>query len=542
METRATPLGVAKPEYRCPERVKVLGTHTESFADVLTPSALAFIAELHRRFEPRRRELLRQRQQRQAEFAAGRRPDFLPETAQLRESDWQVAPLPADLLDRRVEITGPTERKMVINALNSGASTFMADCEDSLAPTWPNVVQGQLNLRDAVRRCISLETPQKTYRLTERPAVLLLRPRGWHLSEKHVLVDGEEISAALFDFGLYFFHNAHELLARGSGPYFYLPKLESHLEARLWNEVFELAQWALKIPKGTIKATGLIETLPAVFETHEILWELRQHSAGLNCGRWDYIFSYVKTLGARPEFRLPDRAQVTMTVPNMAAYARLVIDTCHRRGVHALGGMAAQIPIRDNPAENAIALDKVRLDKLREARLGHDGTWVAHPALVSIAREVFDELMPGANQIDKPRSPEPQPTAAELLQAPQGTITEAGLRQNLDVALRYLGAWLGGNGCVPLYHLMEDAATAEISRVQLWQWLHTPETVLEDGRPVAPELYRQLLSEVVNQLRREVGEEHYAAQYRPALQLLDRLVLADQCADFLTLPAYELLP
>lgn len=542
MEAIEQPLVANKKDYRCPERVKVLGAYTEEFAEVLTPSALAFLAELHRHFEPRRQELLRLRQQRQAEFAAGRLPDFLPETLQLRESDWQVAPVPADLQDRRVEITGPTERKMVINALNSGARTFMADCEDSLAPTWTNVVQGQLNLRDAVRRSITLETPQRTYRLTERPAVLLVRPRGWHLNEKHLLVDGEEISGALFDFGLYFFHNAHELLARGTGPYFYLPKLESHLEARLWNEVFELAQWELKIPKGTIKATVLIETLPAVFETHEILWELRQHSAGLNCGRWDYIFSYIKTLGARPDYRLPDRAQVTMTVPNMAAYVRLVIDTCHRRGVHALGGMAAQIPIKDNPAENAIALDKVRLDKLREARLGHDGTWVAHPALVAIALEVFDELMPAANQISKPRGAEPLPTAAELLQAPRGTITEAGLRQNIDVALRYLGAWLGGNGCVPLYHLMEDAATAEISRVQLWQWLHTPATVLEDGRPVTVELYRALLEEVVGKLRREVGEGAYAQLYRPALRLLDRLVLADDCAGFLTLPAYALLP
>ncbi|MCC3157318.1 malate synthase A [Hymenobacter sp. 15J16-1T3B] len=542
METIDQPQLNTKTGYRCPERVKVLGPYTEAYADILTPSALSFIAELHRHFEAQRQALLQRRQQRRADFAAGRLPDFLPETAQLRESEWQVAPVPADLQDRRVEITGPTERKMVINALNSGAQTFMADCEDSLAPTWDNVVQGQLNLRDAVRGSISLDTPQKTYRLTERPATLLVRPRGWHLNEKHLLVDGEEVSGALVDFGLYFFHNAHELLARGTGPYFYLPKLESHQEARLWNEVFELAQWALKIPKGTIKATVLIETLPAVFETHEILWELRQHSAGLNCGRWDYIFSYIKTLGARPEYRLPDRSQVTMTVLNMAAYVRLVIDCCHRRGVHAMGGMAAQIPIRDNPAANAIALDKVRLDKLREAQLGHDGTWVAHPALVPIAREVFDELMPAPNQISKPRRPEPLPTAAELLQAPAGAITEAGLRQNIDVALRYLGAWLGGNGCVPLYHLMEDAATAEISRVQLWQWLHTPGTQLADGRPVVPELYRALLEEVVAKLRREVGEEHYTDLYRPALQLLDQLVLTDECADFLTLPAYELLP
>ncbi|KUG06802.1 malate synthase A [Solirubrum puertoriconensis] len=541
METLDQPLVAAKTDYLCPERVKVLGRCTTAYAEVLTPSALAFVAALHRHFEGRRRELLQRRQQRHAEFAAGQLPDFLPETKQLRESDWKVAELPADLLDRRVEITGPTERKMIINALNSGAKVFMADCEDSLSPTWDNVVQGQINLRDAVRRTISLETPAKTYKLNERTATLLVRPRGWHLPEKHVLVDGEEVSGALFDFGLYFFHNAHELIARGTGPYFYLPKLESHLEARLWNEVFEFAQWELRIPKGTIKATVLIETLPAAFETNEILWELRQHSAGLNCGRWDYIFSYIKTLGARSEYRLPDRSQVTMTVPNMAAYVRLVIDTCHRRGVHAMGGMAAQIPIKDNPADNAIALDKVHNDKVREATLGHDGTWVAHPALVPIALEVFDKLMAQPNQIDKPRSEQPLPTAAELLHAPEGTITEAGMRQNIDVALRYLGAWISGNGCVPLYNLMEDAATAEISRVQLWQWLHTPGTVLADDRYVTSELYRELLQDIVDKLRREVGEDTYQEYYRPAVHLLDRLVLAEKCADFLTLPAYETL-
>ncbi|AYA35616.1 malate synthase A [Hymenobacter oligotrophus] len=541
METLDQPTVALKTDYLCPERVKVLGRCTAAYAEVLTPSALAFVAALHRHFEARRRELLQRRVQRRAEFAAGRLPDFLAETKQLRESDWKVAELPTDLLDRRVEITGPTERKMIINALNSGAKVFMADCEDSLAPTWDNVVQGQINLRDAVRRTISLETPAKTYRLNERTATLMVRPRGWHLPEKHVLVDGEEVSGALFDFGLYFFHNAHELVARGTGPYFYLPKLESYLEARLWNEVFEFAQWELKIPKGTIKATVLIETLPAAFETNEILWELRQHSAGLNCGRWDYIFSYIKTLGARPQYRLPDRSQVTMTVPNMAAYVRLVIDTCHRRGVHAMGGMAAQIPIKDNPADNAIALDKVHNDKVREATLGHDGTWVAHPALVPVALEVFDKLMPQPNQIDKPRSEQPLPSAAELLQAPEGTITEDGMRQNIDVALRYLGAWIGGNGCVPLYNLMEDAATAEISRVQLWQWLHTPETELADGRAITPELYRELLQDVVDKLRREVGEDTYQEYYRSAVHLLDRLVTADQCADFLTLPAYEVL-
>ncbi|MBC6606624.1 malate synthase A [Hymenobacter sp. BT188] len=532
---------VSHPKYLAPERVKVLGAYTSEFAEILTPSALAFVAELHRRFDRTRRELLARREARQREFAAGILPDFLPETRLIREKPWTVAPLPADLLDRRVEITGPVERKMIINALNSGAKVFMADLEDSNAPTWENVIGGQINLRDAVRRTISLSTPTKEYRLNEEVATLIVRPRGWHLLEKHVLVDGEPISAALFDFGLYFFHNAHELLARGSGPYFYLPKIESHLEARLWNDVFSIAQWSLKIPKGSIKATVLIETLPASFELNEILYELREHSAGLNCGRWDYIFSYIKRLGLNPNFRLPDRAQVTMTVPFMAAYSQLVIQTCHRRGVHAIGGMAAQIPIKNDPEANEAALEKVRLDKVREAKNGHDGTWVAHPGLVPIALAVFDELMPNANQIERKRE-DVHVTAADLVQAPEGTITEAGLRLNIDVAIRYLEAWLGGNGCVPIYNLMEDAATAEISRAQVWQWLHTPGTTLQDGRPVTLELYRSLITDQIAQMRKAVGEEQFAqGHYEQAARLFDRLVTSKEFTEFLTLPAYEQL-
>jgi malate synthase len=532
---------ISPPKYLTPDRVKVLGAYSSEFAEILTPSALAFVAELHRRFDPTRRDLLARRVARQREFAAGKLPDFLPETRLIREKPWTVAALPEDLLDRRVEITGPVERKMIINALNSGAKVFMADLEDSNAPTWANVMEGQRNLRDAVRRTISLSTPAKEYRLNDKTATLIVRPRGWHLLEKHVLVDGEPISAALFDFGLYFFHNAHELLARGSGPYFYLPKIESHLEARLWNDVFGIAQWSLKIPKGSIKATVLIETLPASFELNEILYELREHSAGLNCGRWDYIFSYIKRLGLNPNFRLPDRAQVTMTVPFMAAYSQLVIQTCHRRGVHAIGGMAAQIPIKNDPEANEAALEKVRLDKVREAKNGHDGTWVAHPGLVPVALAVFDELMPNANQIERKRE-DVHVTAADLVQAPEGTITEAGLRLNIDVAIRYLEAWLGGNGCVPIYNLMEDAATAEISRAQVWQWLHTPGTTLADGRPVTLELYRFLITDQITLMREAVGEEQFAqGHYEQAARLFDRLVTSKEFTEFLTLPAYEQL-
>ncbi|MBT2557321.1 malate synthase A [Hymenobacter sp. ISL-91] len=529
------------PTYRTPERVQVTGEYSPAYAEILTPSALAFVAELHRRFEPTRRGLLQRRTERQQRLEAGEAFDFLPETKLLREKPWTVAPLPDDLLDRRVEITGPTERKMIINALNSGAKVFMADLEDSTAPTWANVVEGQRNLRDAVRRTISISTPQKEYKLNEQTAVLMVRPRGWHLLEKHVLVDGEPVSASLFDFGLYFFHNAHELCARGTAPYFYLPKLESHLEARLWNDVFGFAQWSLKMPKCTIKATVLIETLPAAFELNEILWELREHSAGLNCGRWDYIFSYIKRLGLGAEHRLPDRAAVTMTVPFMSAYSQLVVQTCHRRGVHAMGGMAAQIPIKNDPEANEWALEKVRLDKVREARAGHDGTWVAHPGLVPVALAVFDELMPQPNQIDNKRD-DVQVTAQDLIAAPEGDITEAGLRLNLDVAVRYLESWLRGNGCVPIHHLMEDAATAEISRAQVWQWLHTPGTQLSDGRALTTEMYRELLPAQLEAIRQEIGDAAYnQGKYLEAARLFDRLVMSEQFIEFLTLPAYEQL-
>jgi len=525
------------PAYRAPAQVRVVGAFRPEFTEILTPSALAFVAELHRHFDPTRRALLARREVRQAEIEAGGIFDFLPETQRLRAQDWTVAPLPADLLDRRVEITGPVERKMIINALNSGAKVFMADFEDSNAPTWDNVIEGQINLRDAVRRTISLSTPAKEYRLHAETAVLMVRPRGWHLEDKHVLVDGEPVSGSLLDFGLYYFHNAHELVQRGSGPYFYLPKLESHREARLWNEVFNFAEDNLSQRRGTIKATVLIETLPAAFEMHEILYELRMHSAGLNCGRWDYIFSYIKRLGLRPEFCLPDRAQVTMTVPFMAAYSQLVIQTCHRRGVHAMGGMAAQIPIKNDSAANEAALEKVRQDKIREATNGHDGTWVAHPALVPVALEVFNRLMPGPNQLANQRL-DVRVSAADLVRAPEGTITEAGLRMNIDVAIRYLASWLGGNGCVPIYNLMEDAATAEISRAQVWQWLHTPGTCLADGRPVTTELYRGLVPPVLATIEAEAAPGNHVLA---AAQLFDRLVMSTEFTEFLTLPAYDQL-
>ena len=529
------------PTYLTPERVRVLGPYSPEFAEILTPSALAFVAELHRHFEGRRRQLLLRRAERQVGFAAGILPDFLPETQRIREQDWTVAPVPPDLRDRRVEITGPVERKMIINALNSGAKVFMADLEDSNAPTWENVIQGQINLRDAVRRTISLSTPAKEYRLNDETAVLMVRPRGWHLLEKHVEVDGEPVSGALFDFGLYFFHNAHELINRGTAPYFYLPKLESHLEARLWNDVFKDCQRVLRVPHGTVRATVLIETLPAAFELNEILYELRDHSAGLNCGRWDYIFSYIKRLGLHPEFRLPNRAEVTMSVPFMAAYSQLVIQTCHRRGVHAIGGMAAQIPIKNDPAANDAALEKVRQDKIREATNGHDGTWVAHPGLVPVALEVFDRLMPGPNQIENKR-PDVQVSAADLVRAPAGHITEDGLKLNIDVAIQYLASWLGGNGCVPIYNLMEDAATAEISRAQVWQWLHTPGTTLADGRPVTTELYRGLVPGQLDKIKAQVGEEAYEnGHFLPAARLFDKLVMSEEFIEFLTVPAYEQL-
>ncbi len=509
-------------------------------AQVLTPAALSFVAKLHRAFESRRQDLLALRTARQREFDAGKFPDFIPETAPLRSKEWTIAQQPKDLLDRRVEITGPTDRKMVINALNSGASTFMADFEDANCPTWSNMIEGQVNLHDAVRESISFVQEGKSYRLKSKVAVLIPRPRGWHLDEKHLWVDGKPVSGAIFDFALYSFHNAKELLARGTGPYFYLPKMESHLEARLWNDIFVLAQKELGVPQGSIKATALIETVVAAFEMDEILWELREHSAGLNIGRWDYIFSCIKKFRTNRDFCLADRAQVTMTAPFMRAYALLLVKTCHRRGAPAMGGMAAQIPIKNDPAANEAALRKVREDKLREVTDGCDGTWVAHPGLVPIAKEVFDEHMPRPNQYDRQR-PDVIVAARDLLEfRPEGPITEAGLRNNISVGIQYLGAWLAGNGCVPVFNLMEDAATAEISRSQIWQWMRSPKGKLQDGRKVTQELFRKLLAEELPKVETYLGDEAWkAGKYEEGAKLFDHITTDDRYVEFLTLPAYN---
>ena len=526
---------------RTTEAVDIRGAITPQAAEVLTPEAQAFVAALARAFRSRRDALLAKRAQRQAEIDAGALPDFLPHTREIRESAWRVASIPPDLTDRRTEITGPTDRKMVINALNSGARVFMADFEDANSPTWSNMIEGQINLRDAVRRTIAYTSPEgKDYRLNDQVATLMVRPRGWHLDEKHFWVDGQPVPGGLFDFGLFFFHNARELTARGSGPYFYLPKLESHEEARLWNDVFVLAQNALGIPRGTIRATVLIETILAAFEAEEILYELREHAAGLNCGRWDYIFSYIKKFRSYPDRLLPDRAQVTMTVPFMRSYTQHVIKVCHRRGAHAMGGMAAQIPIKNDPAANEAALEKVRQDKLREVRDGHDGTWVAHPGLVPIATAVFDEHMPQPNQIERQRD-DVHVTAADLLTPSEGTITEDGIRWNLKVGIQYLEAWLGGNGCVPLYNLMEDAATSEICRAQVWQWLRHGAR-LADGRVFTEELFNRFLAEEMDAIRSEVGASRFAGgRFDVARDLFDKMIRDPQFTEFLTLPAYELL-
>jgi malate synthase len=512
----------------------------QSAQHILSPEALNFVEKLVREFGPRRKELLAARIERQKQLDAGVLPDFLPSTKHIRDDkSWKVASIPKDLQDRRTEITGPLDRKMIINALNSGAKVFMADCEDATSPTWENEVQGQANLYDAVRRKIDFTSPEgKKYALNPTTATLMVRARGWHLPEKHVLYNGEPISGSLFDFGLFFFHNAKYLLENGSGPYFYLPKLESHLEARLWNDVFNFAQDELKIPRGSIRATVLIETIVAAFETEEILYELREHSAGLNCGRWDYIFSFIKKLRAHPKFTLPDRAQVTMTVPFMRAYCLQVIRNCHRRGAHAMGGMAAQIPIKNNPQANEEALAKVLADKEREATDGHDGTWVAHPGLVPVALKAFDKHMPQANQISKLRE-DVNVTAADLLSVPQGTVTEDGVRLNLRVGLQYLEAWLGGNGCVPLYNLMEDAATAEISRSQIWQWLRY-NVALSDGRKFDAALYDKLLAEELVRIEKEIGTERYKkGHFDRAVKIFTQLSKSPQLEDFLTLPAYR---
>jgi len=510
---------------------------TPRYSEILTPEAISFIVGLQRKHNARRKELLAARAKRQAALDAGAKPDFLPETANIRNSDWTVAPLPADLLDRRVEITGPVDRKMIINALNSGAKVFMADFEDSTTPTWDNLIDGQLNLRDAIRRTITYEDPttKKSYKLIDNPAVLFVRARGWHLEERHMTVDGEPMSGSLFDFGLYAFHNAKELLARGSGPYFYLPKMESHLEARLWNDVFIQAEAELGIPKNSIKGTVLIETILASFEMDEILYELRDHSAGLNCGRWDYIFSFIKKFAGNNDVLLPDRGQVTMTTHFMRSYSLLCIKTCHRRNVSAMGGMSALIPIKSDPVANEKALAGVRADKEREATDGHDGTWVAHPGLVPIALEVFNRVMPQPNQISK-QLPNYTCTADDLLMVPTGSITEAGLKQNVAVGLGYVEAWLRGIGCVPLFNLMEDAATAEISRAQLWQWVHH-HAKLEDGRPVTVELVEKTIADELAATRSKVDDTRYDA-YERAAKLMRKLIESPTFPEFLTVPAY----
>lgn len=519
---------------------EILGPIREGYEAILSPGAMGFVAALAERFGPRVEELLARREARQAEIDGGQLPDFLPETAEIRASDWRVGEIPPDLRDRRVEITGPVDRKMIINALNSGAKVFMADFEDSMTPTWDNLVLGQIALRDAVGRTISFTSPEgKRYLLNEQVATLFVRPRGWHLYEKHVEVGGRQVPGGLFDFGIYLFHNAKGTRAIGSGPYFYLPKLESHLEARLWAEVFRYAEDALGLQRGTIKCTVLIETILAAFEIDEILHELKEHIVGLNCGRWDYIFSFIKKFQEFPEFTLPDRQQVTMATHFLRSYSQLVIRTCHRRGALAIGGMAAQIPIKGDPEANDAALAKVRADKEREAGDGHDGTWVAHPGLVPIAMEIFDKHMPGPNQLERLRE-DVEVGAADLLKMPEGDITEDGLRSNISVGIQYMAAWLGGNGCVPLHNLMEDAATAEIARAQIWQWIRHPQGVLADGRPVTYALYEQFRDEELAKIKDEVGDEAFASgNYREAATLLDRITGEKRCMDFLTLVAYE---
>ena len=521
--------------------IEVLGSVEGRAKEILDGDALAFVADLHRRFDGRRRELLAARVARQAWFDAGEKPDFLAETKAVREADWMVAPIPADLCDRRVEITGPTDRKMIINALNSGAKVFMADFEDATSPTWRNVVEGQINLKDRWDGRLDFTDPSsgKAYALTDKPAVLMVRPRGWHLPERHIRVGGEVVSGALVDFGLYFFHNARAQIAQGTAPYFYLPKLESHLEARLWNDVFVVAQDALGVPGGTIKATVLIETLPAAFEMDEILYELRDHMAGLNCGRWDYIFSYIKRLGRQPWALTPDRALMGMGSAFLRAYSLKLIQTCHRRGAFAMGGMAAQIPVKGDPAANEAAFARVRADKEREAGDGHDGTWVAHPDLVPVAMEVFDRVMPEPNQLARLRQ-DVAVSRDNMLQVHVGARTEHGLRENVRVGVQYIEAWLRGRGAVPLYNLMEDAATAEISRAQIWQWIALG-AKLDDGRAVTAELFEAVLAEEMAALKTALGAGFDTGRFNEAIALFSTMSLADRFEEFLTVPAYEAL-
>ncbi len=512
---------------------------TDAHAQILTPPALEFIAELHRAFDWRRLKLLQQRLAVRGHIRGGRLPGFSEETREIREGDWTVAPIPDDLQDRRVEITGPVERKMIINALNSGASVYMADFEDANSPTWNNCIEGQINLRDAVERTIAFTSPAgKEYALNDQTAVLFVRPRGWHLPERHCLVDGQPVSGSLFDFGLFFLHNAKRQLELGTAPYFYLPKLENAAEAKLWNDVFGFAQDWVGMPRGTIRATVLIETILAAFEMDEILWELKDHSAGLNCGRWDYIFSFIKTFAERPDFVLPDRSQVTMERHFLSSYVELLIHTCHRRGIHAMGGMAAQIPIKGDPQASEQALEKVRQDKLREVKAGHDGTWVAHPALVPLAKAVFDEYMPQPNQLDRKRE-DGETTPADLLAVPDGPITHEGLRHNVDVGVQYLESWLRGSGCVPIYNLMEDAATSEISRTQVWQWVRHAAT-LEDGGPVTADLVKQTILEVLEDRKQNLGADLFAkSKFTLAARLYEQMMTAPELSEWLTTIAYD---
>ena len=519
--------------------IKIIPTLSSEEQQILNPKTLALIELLHTKFNPRRLELLAKRKHRQDEIDDGKKPDFLEDTKSIRDGDWEVAPLPSDLQDRRVEITGPVDRKMVINALNAPVKTFMADFEDSCSPTWSNIVQGQINLRDAINGTIEFirDSDQKRYSLNENTATLIVRPRGWHLNEKHILINGEEVSGSLFDFALYLSNNYQSLNSKGSGPYFYLPKLESHLEARLWNDVFVEAQDFLKIEQGTIKATVLIETILAAFEMNEILYELKDHSAGLNCGRWDYIFSFIKRFRNDPSCILPNRDEVTMTRHFLNSYVDELIKTCHKRNVHAMGGMAAQIPIKNDAEKNKLAMDKVQSDKLREAKAGHDGTWIAHPGLSTIAMDAFDSVMANnPNQISNKRN-DVNTTAGDLLKIPTGSITQHGIRENIRVGVQYIEAWLSGNGCVPLYNLMEDAATAEISRSQIWQWIHHKVRISESEQVISEEYFIQSLEEEMDLLitERDFDSDHL----QTAIDLFKDMSISSEFDEFLTLPAYQ---
>jgi malate synthase len=540
--TSTTSASEGLQKYNTPEGMVITGSYSPEFAAVLNEEVLTFIKELHLKFGSRRHALLENRVKVQEEIDKGKLPDFFPETENIRNSDWTVDPVPADIQDRRVEITGPVDRKMIINALNSGAKVFMADFEDSNTPSWTNNIQGQINLQDAIRRTISFTSKQgKEYKLNPKVAVLMVRPRGWHMTEKHISVNGEPVSAGIVDFALYFFHNAKYLVKNGSGPYFYLPKMEHYLEARLWNDIFVFAQDYCGVPQGTIKATVLIETILASFQLNEILYELRHHSAGFNCGRWDYIFSFIKKFKNLQGYIFPERSQVTMTVPFIRSYTQLVIKTCHRRKAHAIGGMAAQVPIKDDEVRNQAAIDKVIVDKTREVTDGHDGTWVAHPALVQIALGIFNQHMKTPNQIETKKLENFACTAADLIKVPEGTITEAGLRMNINVAILYLESWLNGNGAVAIHHLMEDAATAEISRTQVWQWIKAG-AKLDDGRVITHILYQDLRDDEIVHIKEYVGNKRYVAgKFPQAIALFNRLVVAETFEEFLTTSAYQFI-